>query len=370
MRASGSMGVLRFLVAWLSRAENKNYQKTRLWRAKLRLCGKSVMAQLQMLLLLVPGIARAQDTVYLSSSTSPEGYISFTGKVVDYSGAGLIVESDGKARTYPARLLQRIETRRTESQLQGDVAYEAGNFTEALVAYQTAREAEERPWVRREITAQIVWCYRALGQATSAARQFLLLVRADPATPYFDCIPLAWQGSFRSRAIVPDARTWLRDEDMPAAVLLGASHLLQTEHGTTAVAKLQTLAKSGDANVALLARAQAWRPMVISAQDSQVQRWQEMVEAMPAPFRAGPYFVVGQGWARCQEWEKAALALTRIPVLYPKHRQLAAQALFDAAAALGKLKRDDEANVLYGELIRDYQESPLVPEAQGRLRAP
>jgi signal peptidase II len=323
-----------------------------------------------LLLLFVSAIAPAQDTVYLSSSTSSQGYTSFTGKVVDYSGAGLIVESDGKTRTYPARLLQRIETRRTESQLQADASYDAGNFTEALVAYRNAREQEDRPWVRREITAQIVWCYRALGQATSAAREFLLLVRADPATPYFDCIPLAWQGSFQSRAIIPEAQVWLREEGMPAAVLLGASHLLQTEHGTTAVAKLQALAKSGDENVACLARAQAWRPTVISAQASQVQRWREMLEDMPAALRAGPYFVVGQGWARCQEWEKAALALTRIPVLYPKHRELAAQALFDAAVALGKLKRDDEANLLYGELIRDYPESPLVSEAQGRLKTP
>ena len=77
----------------------------------------------------------------------------------------------------------------------------SGDFPGALAAYRRARDQEPRLWVDREITAQIVWCYRALGQPTFAAAEFLLLVRADPATPYFDCIPLGWFSSFRSQTI-------------------------------------------------------------------------------------------------------------------------------------------------------------------------
>jgi tetratricopeptide (TPR) repeat protein len=308
--------------------------------------------------------------VYLSSSTSSAGYLSVDGTVVDYSSTGVTIDIGGKTRTYPARLLQRIDTRRTDSQLQGDTLYETGDFPGALAAYRRARDQEIRSWVKREITARIVWCYRALGQTTSAAAEFLLLIRADPATPYFDCIPLAWHGSFQSRAVIPDAQIWLREESMPAAVLLGASYLLQTEHGSMALAKLQALAKSSDENVASLARAQAWRSTIITVQAEQVERWQEMVDNMPAPLRAGPYYVVGQGWDRNQQWAKAALTLARIPVLYPEHRELASRSLLDAAIALGKLERRDEANRLYTELIRDYPESPLVAEAQSRLAPP
>ncbi len=333
-------------------------------------CGWVLRGAILAMLLLGPLSAWAQDTVYLSSSAASQGYTSFDGTVVDYSSKGVFVEANGKTRKFPAHLLQRIETRRTESQSQGDALYETGDFPGALAAYRKAREQENRPWVRREITAQIVWCYRALGQVTSAAAEFLLLVRADPGTPYFECIPLAWYGSFQSRATVPAARSWIREETMPAAVLLGASYLLQTEHGSTAVAKLQTLAKSDDVNVASLARAQAWRPTIISARAAQVERWQQMVEDMPAALRTGPYYVVGQGWARSQEWQKAALTLIRIPVLYPQHRGIAARALLDGGAALGKLGRHDEANRLFGELIKDYPESRLVTEAQSRLKPP
>ncbi len=327
------------------------------------------LGSLAALLLSFSTSLQAQDQIYLSSSTSSQGYTIVSGQVIDYSSEGVKVKSNGKTTPYPARLLQRIETQRTESQLQGDSLYDRGSFPEALAAYRRARDQEPRSWVDREITAQIVWCYRALGQPTFAAAEFLLLVRADPATPYFDCIPLTWHSS-RSHAMQRAAQGWLREESMPAAVLLGASYLLHTEHASTALAKLQTLAKSGDENVASLARAQAWRPTVISAQASQVDRWQQTVENMPAKLRAGPYYVVGQGWTRTKEWEKAALALARIPILYPEHRELAARALFDAAAALGKLERHDEANRLYGELMQSYPESPLVADAQGRLKSP
>ncbi|MHB8898973.1 MAG: tetratricopeptide repeat protein [Thermoguttaceae bacterium] len=315
-------------------------------------------------------VVGAQDTVYLSSETSSEGHLSVEGKVVDYTSAGVTIDMGGKARTYAARLVERIETVRTESQLQGDSLYAAGDFPAALAAYRKARDQDPRSWVRREITARIVWCYRSLGQATSAVEEFLLLVRTDPGTPYFDSIPLAWHGSFQSRAVMPSAITWLREETMPASVLIGASYLLQTEHGSLALAKLQDLGRSSDATVASLAGAQAWRVTLTSADRSQVEAWEKTVEAMPAPLRAGPYYVVGQGWARNEQWEKAALVLVRIAVLYPEHRELASRSLLDAAMALGKLGRQDEASRLYAELVRDYPESPLVTEAQSRLAPP
>ncbi len=314
--------------------------------------------------------APAADTVYLSSPTSAEGHMTVVGTVLDYTSAGIKINTGTNTRTFPARLLQRIETQRTPSQLQGDSLYEMRDFSGALNAYRQAREEENRPWVRRELTARIVWCYRSLGNTKWAAEQFLLLVRADPSTPYFDCIPLAWYGSFQTRAIVPDAKNWLREDKMPAAVLLGASYLLQTEHGATAMVKLQSLAQSSDKNVVALARAQTWRSMVVSSQPSQVERWQQMVEEMPTSLRAGPYYVVGQGWARNQQWEKAALSLVRVPILYPEHRELASRSLLDAAMAMGKLQRQDEANLLYNELIQDYSESPLVTEARNRLVSP
>jgi len=311
----------------------------------------------------------SQDTVYLASPSSSQGYTRVSGTVSDYSSAGVVIDTGGKARTFPVEQVTRIETHRVAAHTQADGLYEANDFAGAVGLYRQAREQESRPWVRRQITAQMVRCYGALGQATAAVEQFLLLIRTDAATPHFDCIPLAWFSSFQSPALEQAARSWLRQESMPAAVLLGASYLLQTEHGGAALKRLHGLANGEDETIAQLARAQSWRMSLISADADQVAQWQATVDAMRPELRAGAYYVIGQGWSRTGQWEKAALAMMRIPVLYPQERQLSARALIDAGSALAKLDRPRRAGVLYAELIRDYPESPLVAEAESRLES-
>lgn len=319
---------------------------------------------------LEPAAGRGQDTVYLSSPSSSQGVARVTGTITDYSSAGLVIETGGSSRTFPAENVARIETHRIAAHQRAESLLAAGDFPAALAAYRAARDQETRPWVRREITAEIVWCCRALGQLSAAAGEFLLLVRADPATPYFDCIPLAWYPSAQSAQLDQDARNWIRQESIPAAVLLGASYLLPTELGGAAIDRLQKLSTGADKTIAQLALTQTWRTAVISADAAKITSWERNLESLPPRLRAGGYYVVGQGWARLGEWEKSALALMRIPILYPRDRQLAAQALLDSGMALERLQRRDEALGLYRELLKDYPESPRVAEAQARLNPP
>lgn len=321
-------------------------------------------------ILLRPAASRGQDTVYLTNPSSSEGVARVTGTIADFSSAGLLIETGGSSRTFPAENVARIETRRLAAHEQARSLFAAGDFPAALAAYRAARDQETRPWVRREITAEIVWCCRALGQLTAAAGEFLLLVRADPATPHFDCIPLAWYASPQSPQLEQDARNWLRQESIPAAVLLGASYLLPTELGGAAIDRLQKLTTGADKTIAQLAVTQTWRTAVVSADAGRIASWEQTLESMPPRLRAGGYYVVGQAWARSGQWEKAALAMMRIPILYPRDRQLAAKALLDAGTALEKLGRREEALGLYRELLKNYPESPRVAEAQARLSQP
>jgi len=313
---------------------------------------------------------RAQDAVFLSSPNSAQGVIRVTGAIADYSSAGLVIDIGGGSRTFPAENVARIETRRIAPHEKADALSAAGDFPAALAAYRAAREQEARPWVRRQITAEIVWCCRALGQLSAAAGEFLLLVRADSATPYFDCIPLAWYPSSQSAQLEQDARTWLRQESTPAAVLLGASYLLPTELGGAALDRLRILSTSAEKTIAQLALTQTWRMAAVSADAGHVASWERTLESMPPPLRAGGYYVVGQAWARLGDWEKSALAMMRIPILHSRDRSLAARALLDAGAALERLQRREAALGLYRELLVDYPESPGVAEAQLRLSPP
>ena len=314
------------------------------------------------------GRADGQDTVYVWTDSDYQGYAKATGRVVDYTGEGLVLEvPGGSRRSFPAERIFRIDTYQTERQRDADALFAKREFDSADTFYRQARGVEKRPWVRRQITAQIVWCLRALGRTEAAAEQFLLLILNDAETPYFACIPLAWYASVPSGPLERAARGWLDRDEMPAAQLMGASHLTSTAARPLALARLRELAVANSPSIALLARAQTWRAEVVTVGAEKISAWQATIQRMPQPLRAGPYYVLGRGRAHQQAWEEAALAWMRVPILYPQHRFLAARSLVDAGRSLEKLGRLGDATRLYDEVMTDFSDTPSVAEARSLL---
>jgi tetratricopeptide (TPR) repeat protein len=275
----------------------------------------------------------------------------------------------GRQQSFPADSVLSIETQYSRSQTDADALFAQGQFDQALALYRQALEDEPRRWVRRQIVARLVWCCRGLGQPDQAGEAFLLLIRDDPQTNYFDSIPLEWMPRQPSVATEQAARRWLESQQ-PAAVLLGASHLMTTSARLDALAKLRELAAGADRQVAQLALAQSWRAAVASAKEQEIDAWDRAIEQIPERLAAGPYFVLGLARSNRQQWEEAALALMRAAILYPQQRALSAQSLLHAGRALEELGRAREALRLYRELIRDYPEQPRpVAEAQDRMEA-
>ena len=310
--------------------------------------------------------AAAQDTVYIAGSTG--GQTKITGRVLDYTGRGLRLErAGGREQVFPAEKVLRVETSYGSQQTQADALFAENRFHQALTLYLQAADAEQRGWVRRQIIAQIVWCYRALDQPRRAGEMFLLLIPNDPNTPHFGCIPLAWIARQAPSELEPAARDWLKRPE-PAARLLGASHLLAGRDRPAALSELGRLAAGADRRVAYLALAQTWRTELVTASAEQVDGWSRAVERMPEPIAAGPYFVLGRARAQQQQPEQAALVLLRVAILYPQHRWLAAQSLLEAGRSLAQLDRTSGALRLYREVIGTYPEQTrAVAEAQSRL---
>ena len=88
-----------------------------------------------------------------------------------------------------------------------------------------------------------------------AVQGFLQIWQQDPATPYFDAIPLAWMTEPVPPDLESQARTWLADEQSAAARLIGASWLLASPERAAATARLRQLAASPSAEIAFLAEA-------------------------------------------------------------------------------------------------------------------
>jgi tetratricopeptide (TPR) repeat protein len=318
------------------------------------------------LLLLVP--VAAQDTVTVATG---RGRTNVSGRIVDYTATELRLElPGGREQTFPAQKILGIHTRYTAEQTRADALQDEGDFAAALALYRQALAKEPRRWVRRRIISQTVWCHRALGQWAAAGEQFLLLARAESSETLPEtlpaCIPLAWTPSQPSGQLEAAARRWIARDDLPAAVLLGASHLMSIDR-PAALARLKRLAAGAEGPIAQLARAQIRRSEVVTADEARLAAWSRAIERMPEPLRAGPYFVLGRGWAQCGQWDEAAIAMLRIPILYPRERHLAARALLEAGRCLEKLHRPGKAARLYRELIQTHPHSAAAAEARKRL---
>jgi tetratricopeptide (TPR) repeat protein len=310
---------------------------------------------------------KAKDTVYLRGEKPGDADIKAVGEITDYTGQMISIKPvNGVLRNYPGNRVLRIESTWNRQHEEGDKAFAAGDYAVALKQYSLALNSDQRTWVRRMLLAQLVWCYRNLGDYTTSAERFIALVGSDPHTPYFNAIPLQWTSS--EKVDETKANTWMTQRGQPAVQLIGASHLLfGNSNHPAATATVRELTRSADPRIAALATGQLWRTLLISAQASDLDRWAELIEKMPEELQAGPYFVLGTTLARQGQSERAALALLRPPVLYSSERSLAAESLLAAAGELAKLNQTDDATRLYREVIAHYPGTAAGAAAQSRL---
>jgi hypothetical protein len=221
--------------------------------------------------------------------------------------------------------------------------------------------------MRRIILAQMVRCYDNMEQLDRAGRTFRLVVQSDPTTQLLDAIPLTWVADQPPAELQEQAGRWLEAVDEPATQLMGASWLLSTSRGGQALETLKRLAAAADPHVAQLAEAQLWRGELVTVSIDQTRQWADKVRTWDESLAAGPYFLVGQAWARHGQHSAAALALLRVPILHAQQERLAGEALFAAGGQLEKMGDSKGARTVYAELVRTCQNHHLTPLAQQRL---
>jgi tetratricopeptide (TPR) repeat protein len=319
------------------------------------------------------GAASAQDTVYLSSAENDRSRIKVEGEVVDFTGTELTIRlAGGNVQKMPAERVVEIVASHSAEQTAGDLHFKRGQFSEALVQYRAALDPdrESRAWVRRQILARGVWCFRSLGDWANAGETFLLLLRSDPSTPQFACIPLVWIPPAAESPIRDRAREWLKNDEPivgPAARLMAASQLAGTADQPQSAAVLAELARSADPRISALASAQRRRTDFATIERASADQWEEDVLATPPELRAGPYFLLGRSMAREGRHELAALAFLRIPTVYSMERDLAARSLVDAGLSLEKIGQTREAAGLYREVVERHAGSTAEAEARACL---
>lgn len=299
-------------------------------------------------------VAFADDTVTYLGGKGGKETIRRTGRIEDYSGAGLVlVTTQGRKETIALEKLVDFQTAATAEEQSGDKLKIAGNVAEAIEAYKKAKRAESRQWVIRRISRSLIDCYDNAGQIDQAGDEFLAILTADAETPYFGSIPLAWRSSALEGPAVTRAAKWLVANE-PAVELLGASWSLAGAERAKALAKLNTLSNDLDPRVGHLAAAQLWRASLVTATTAEAQKWQRQIERMPAELRPGPLLLLGDCNARNDRSDEALLAYLQVPLMYDDRQVLSGEGLVSAAKLLEKLKRPADAGRLYREVEAKY----------------
>ena len=288
------------------------------------------------------------------------------GRILDYSGRGLRLElPSGREKLIPIGEILQIETNRTPQQRAARLAVKAGQIEKALRNYHRLRDTgiEERPWVQREILAELIECQRSLGLYDQATSNFIRLLEQDPNTPYLDTIPLVWTGGAQlTPKAIEHAKAWLAS-GVPLERLLGASLLLTGPKRGGAEQALRQLMENSTDPVAALAALQWLRTRVPSASQEDLQLCRTAIDRLPTTLRSGPYYILGTLHAARDEHRQAAIATMHVPILYADQPRLAAESLLTAAKSMVKSGLRSEAVRIYQELIDGYPKSMAAREA-------
>lgn len=321
--------------------------------------------------LCLPGAPAAADdrvTVQPEEASSP---VVVVGEVQEFNGRRIVIRVDSgvPVQTYPADAVLSVQTHQTQAHTRGLAAFDAGDFALAENEFITAANDEARTWVRQEILSWLVRCALRRGDRLAAGQYFVRIVQSDPETRFWSVIPLIWSAEPVGRDLQTEAQSWLASST-DGARLLGASILLlDGQQAALAQEALDKLVRSNDRAVQALARAQTWRLRIIAADMSpnELLGWRDRVERMPQALRGGPMYLIGRAASVRSDLEQAAADWLWLPLVYDDDELLSARACFEAADALDRLGRLDEAVPLYDEVMQRYGWSPFAADARQRL---
>lgn len=309
----------------------------------------------------------AVDVVLIRNSKPGQPAVQRQGEIVDLAGNQLMFRGpSGQIEMIPLEQITEWRTPWSTTKDQADTLYLEKKYAEAVTFYQRAREEEQRVWARRQIIMRLIECHSATGNTAAAAEEFLILVASDPETTAWEIAPLAWRAVDDANALARAAQ-WIRDTRNPSKQLFGASWLLAGPQRNEAITVLQALAGGTNKRIATLAVIQLWRTRIITSPPEEPASWLAGLERLPVETRPLGYYCVGEAFAKHNQPQKAALAYLRIPILYPRTRPLAADALLAAAAQLEKMQQREQAAALYREVLSDYAALPAATAARQRL---
>jgi len=314
-------------------------------------------------------LADGKDRIVLRQESGAT--IGISGRIVEYTGKTIEIElSIGQEkRSYDVREVDKIEYKRSPSHEAGRASLQAHRWKDALRWLSLALEEEPRRFVRREILAEQTLCETQLSNYGSAAAKFLTILESDPDSLYFKYIPLIWTPHQLSEEETILGLQWV-EYATPATKLIGASFLIHDpQQAEVAQRALQKLSTHPDSRIMGLAAAQLWKFHLQSGKPTEeaLQALSAEIEKTPVALRAGPYYTLGRGYLKRDDYERAAQAFLWPPLVFDANPQLAARSCLEAAHALKSAGQTEQAETLFREVATKYDYTSFASEARAEL---
>ncbi len=310
------------------------------------------------------------DEVVVQASTA-RSRITITGEILEYNGRFLVIQTGtgtGQQR-YSAAEVVSVKTSYTSAHTAGLRLFKAGKGELALREFETAVSQEPRTWVRRDILALLIRCALRADDFATAGSRFKMLYESDPDSPQIAVIPLYWSNKPARGAARLQAVKWLTDEQFVMR-LVGASLLMfDPEYAESARDTMKELRRAPGEQIREFAWWQQWRLSIHSKEvsDFDIERWEDRIVGIAPVMRAGPYFVLGQGYLVRQDFDLAAAAFLQLPLVYQSDHPITGQACFEAGQSLARIGQTEEAARLYREVIDRFHWTPAARSAESLL---
>jgi hypothetical protein len=305
-----------------------------------------------------------EEDVVLIRRPGSDQVLQRRGEIVDWRGDSLTLQMGDQLRKIPNEEIVGIQTRWPYDYQLGLDALAINDFSMALPLLSVAMDGEPRPWAKLIMRAELVKAFAGADRWDNAILHFRLICEQDPQTRFFHLCPLKWIASANAS---PQVRIGLMESSDSLKQLIGASWSLIGGEQQQATDILEKLTQDLDPRIQKLAAIQLWRIRALNLgtiNQRQLEVWEQRIEELPVPLRAGPYYLLAEIQMKKGEVNPAAVNWMRIPILYPEQISLSAAALYQTSVLLENNQQPEKAQALREELERVYPQTIWVQPRQ------
>jgi len=218
-------------------------------------------------------------------------------------------------------------------------------------------------------------------QWRAALQPFLDLVALGESEPLYDeGVHMVGACQFEMGDYAPAAERFAallkRNDKHPRAqdarLMLGEC-CVRLDRAAQALAPLgQFLAQAGEAPAVQRARAHLWLGKARQAQNQHEQaeaEFQQVIRLSEGPLGAEAQYRVGEARAARRDFDGAADAFVKLPILY-SHEEWVRRGLLQAGLTYTQLEQPAKARRFFEELVSRFPESAEATQAKQRLRTP